>query len=84
VLTGSITANLTGTVGNVATVLNVCANNAFVAGTNPNSVETSSPATCTSQTAITPWYGPLTGTNITPIPVTSGQLIQTIVTITFS
>lgn len=84
VLSGSITANQTGTIGNVATLLNTCANIAFSSSATPSSVETGSPATCVTQTAQTPWYGPLTGTNITPIAVTSGQLVQAIVTITFS
>lgn len=84
VLSGSITANQTGTIGNVATVLNTCANIAFSSTANPSSIVTSSPATCVSATAQQPWYGPLTGTNITPIAVTSGQLVQAIVTITFS
>ncbi len=84
VLTGSITANQTGTIGEVFTLLNTCANNGFSSGTNPSGVETSSPATCVTQTNPTPWYGPFTETNITPIPVTSGQQIEAIVTITFS
>ena len=84
VLSGSTTSNQTGTIGTVFTLLNTCANIGFSAGVNPSSVETSSPSSCIPQTNPTPWYGPFTSTNITPIAVTSGQLIQVIVTITFS
>ncbi len=84
VLSGTITANETGTIGSVFTLLNTCANIAYSSTANPSSIETSSPATCVTQTAQQPWYGPFTDTNITPIAVTDGQLIQAIVTITFS
>jgi hypothetical protein len=84
VLTGSITANQTGTIGTVTTLLNTCANNAYSTTSNPNGIETTSPATCVTQTTPQTWYGPFTSTNITPIPVTDGQLVQAIVTITFS
>lgn len=84
VLSGSTTSNQTGTIGSVFTLLNTCANIGYSAGVNPSSVETSSPSSCIPQTNPLPWYGPFTSTNITPIAVTSGQLIQVIVTITFS
>lgn len=83
VLTGSITANQTGSIVQVYSLINLCANNADN-GSNPNGIETSSPAACVAQTNPATWYGPLTTTNITPIAVTDGQLIQAIVTITFS
>jgi hypothetical protein len=84
VLSGSITANQTGTIGTVLTLLNTCANIAYSSTANPSSIETSSPATCVTQTALQPWFGPFTSANITPIAVTSGQQIQAIVTLTFS
>jgi hypothetical protein len=84
VLNGSIIANQTGTIGTVTTLLNTCANIAFSNSANPSSVETTSPSTCVTQTNPTPWYGPFTSANITAIPVTSGQSVQAIVTITFS
>jgi hypothetical protein len=84
VLTGSITANQTGTVGSVYTLLNTCANIGYSATADPSSIETSSPTACVTQTNPSTWYGPFTDTNITPISVTSGQQIQAIVTITFS
>jgi hypothetical protein len=84
VLTGSITANQTGTIGTVYTLLNTCANIAFSTTTDPSSIETSSPSACVTQTNPSTWYGPFTDTNITPISVTDGQQIQAIVTITFS
>jgi len=84
VLSGSITANQTGTIGTVYTLLNTCANTAFSTTVSPSSIETSSPATCVTQTAPAPWYGPFTDTNIAPIAITNGQLVQVIVTITFS
>lgn len=84
VLNGTITSNQTGTIGSVYTLLNTCANIAFSGSANPSSIETSSPATCVTQTTPASWYGPFTDTNITPVAVTSGQLVQVIVTITFS
>jgi hypothetical protein len=84
VLNGTITSNQTGTVGTVFTLISECANIGYSSTTNPSSIETSSPATCVTQTTPQPWYGPFTDTNITPVAITSGQLIQVIVTITFS
>ncbi|MGD0829501.1 MAG: hypothetical protein ABR907_01065 [Terracidiphilus sp.] len=84
VLAGSITANQTGTIGSVYSLINTCANIAFSNTANPSSIETSSPASCVTQTSPTPWYGPLTDTNITPISVNNGQIIQVTVTLTFS
>jgi len=83
VLSGSITSNQTGTVGIVYSLLNLCANNAS-GGANPSTVETSSPSSCITQTSPATWYGPLSDANITPVSVTSGQIIQVTVTITFS
>ncbi len=83
VLAGSITANQAGTIGSVYSLISTCANIGFGA-TNPNSIETSSPATCVTQTAPEPWYGPLSQTSIAPISVANGQIIQVTVTITFS
>ena len=85
VLSGSITANQTGTIGTVFSLLSTCANIGYAAGTNPSGIETSSPASCVTQTSPTPWYGPLTDANLaSPVSVTSGQIIQVTVTITFS
>jgi hypothetical protein len=84
VLAGSITANQTGTIGSVFTVISTCANIGFSTVTNPSSIETSSPASCVTQTSPEPWYGPLSQANITPIAVNSGQIVQVTVTITFS
>jgi hypothetical protein len=83
VLTGSITANHTGVVGVVYSLISTCANNAFTTG-SPSTIETISPATCVTQTSPEPWYGTFTQANLTPVPVTSGQIIQVKVTITFS
>jgi hypothetical protein len=83
VLTGSITANQTGTVGTVYTLLNFCANGG-PGGGSPNGIATASPASCVTQTSPPPWYGPFTDANVPPVSVTDGQLIQVIVTITFS
>jgi hypothetical protein len=84
VLTGSITANQTGTIGTVYTILNTCANIGFSTTVDPSSIETSSPSACVTQTNPSTWYGPFTDTNITPISVTDGQQVQAIVTLTFS
>lgn len=85
VLAGSITANQTGTIGTVYSLMSTCANIAYSTTTNPSSVETSSPATCVTQTSPTPWYGPLTlATLASPVNVNSGQIVQVTVTITFS
>jgi hypothetical protein len=84
VLAGSITANQTGTIGTVYSLISTCANIGFSGTVNPSTVETSSPVSCVSQTSPEPWYGPLSQANITPIAVNSGQIIQVTVTITFS
>jgi hypothetical protein len=60
VLAGSITANQTGTIGSVYSVISTCANIAFSTSTNPSTIESSSPATCVTQTSPEPWFGPLT------------------------
>jgi hypothetical protein len=84
VLAGSITANQTGTIGTVYSIISTCANIGFSGTVNPSTIETSSPASCVTQTSPEPWYGPLSQANITPIAVNSGQIIQVTVTITFS
>jgi hypothetical protein len=84
VLAGSITANQTGTIGQVYSLLSTCANIGFSSTVNPSTIETSSPASCVTQTSPSPWYGPLSSASITPVSVTSGQIIQVTVTITFS
>ncbi len=84
VLSGSITANQTGTIGQVYSLISTCANIGF-GSTNPNSIETSSPLACVTQTSPEPWYGPLTQATLSsPVSVTSGQIIQVTVTFTFS
>jgi hypothetical protein len=85
VLTGSITANQTGTIGYVQTFLSACANIAYSTTVNPSSSETGSPAGCATQSAVQPWSGAFTGTDLaTPISVTDGQQIEATVTLTFS
>jgi hypothetical protein len=84
VLAGSITANQTGTIGTVYSLISTCANIAFSSTVNPSTIETSSPASCVTQTSSEPWYGPLSQATITPISVANGQIIQVTVTITFS
>jgi hypothetical protein len=84
VLAGSITANQAGTIGQVNTAYNSCANIAFTSiNAPPTTVETSSPASCVANTT-TNWEGPLSSATITSVPVASGQIIQVTVTITFS
>jgi hypothetical protein len=84
VLNGTITAPQTGSIGDVNTILSACSN--IAAGTTtPNSIATTSPASCVTQTTPQPWDSLFTHANLaSPIPVTSGQQIQVIVTITFS
>jgi hypothetical protein len=86
VLNGTITANQTGQIGQVQTILSACANIPSFQNVVPSSVETNSPASCPPQGITTnPFYPPFTNAFVTPaIPVTSGQQIQVIVTITFS
>jgi hypothetical protein len=84
VLAGSITANQTGTIGTVYSLISTCANNGYTGSSNPSGIETNSPAFCVTQTSPEPWYGPLSQANITPVAVTNGQIIQVTVTITFS
>jgi hypothetical protein len=83
VLSGSIAANQTGVIGAVSTAMALCSNVGLAAV--PSTIETSSPATCATQTTPEPYFGPLTGTTLTtPVPITSGQIIQVTVTISFS
>jgi hypothetical protein len=84
VLAGSITANQTGTIGSVYSLISTCANIGYSTTVNPTAMETSSPVSCVSQTSPEPWYGPLSQANITPVSVNSGQIVQVTVTITFS
>jgi hypothetical protein len=84
VLAGSITANQTGTIGTVYSLISTCANIGYSTTANPSTLETSSPASCVTQTSPEPWYGPLSLASITPVAVTAGQIIQVTVTITFS
>jgi hypothetical protein len=85
VLSGTITANQTGVIGTVETVQALCSNLGASTTVNPGTIETTSPATCVSQTTPQAWVGELTGTTLTtPIPVASGQIVQVTVAITFS
>jgi hypothetical protein len=85
VLEGSITANQTGTIGAVYSLINTCANIAYSNTLNPSTIETSSPASCVAQTSPATWYGPLTQATLSSsVSVTDGQIIQVTVTITFS
>lgn len=82
VLQGQITANQTGTIGTVYTLYNACANT--TAPASPTGSATGSPSACVSNVSGT-YYGPLSVANLTtPVSVTSGQIIQVTVTITFS
>jgi hypothetical protein len=83
VLSGAITANQTGTIGSVYSLISTCAN-IGVGSANPSTIETNSPSYCVTQTSPEPWSGPLTQATITPVAVTSGQIIQVTVTFTFS
>ena len=84
VLSGTIAVNNTGTIGSVYTLLNTCANVPFSATALPTSTSTITPGACVTSTT-NDWVGPLTGTNVpSPIAVTSGQLVQVTVTISFS
>lgn len=84
VLAGSITANQTGTIGSVYSLISTCANIGYSGTVNPSTMESSSPVSCVSQISPEPWFGPLSQANITPIAVANGQIIQVTVTITFS
>lgn len=84
VLAGSITANQTGSIGSVYSLISTCANIAYSGNVNPTTIETSAPSTCGTQTSPEPWFGPLSQANISPIAVANGQIIQVTVTITFS
>ena len=83
VLTGSITANAAGTVNSVYTIFGSCANIPF-GGNGPTTFSTTSPANCATGVG-TPnyWVGPLTQANIPGVSVSSGQIIQVTVTLTF-
>jgi len=85
VLSGTITANAAGTINTVYTIYSTCANIAF-GGNGPSTASTVSPATCAAEGAsyANPWPGPLTGATITGVPIASGQVVQVIVTLTFS
>jgi hypothetical protein len=83
VLSGSITAAATGSISNVTTVIGPCAATGYSSGdpTQPSGV---APSACGSTTTSNATAGPFTATSITPIAITSGQLIQVTVTISFS
>jgi hypothetical protein len=85
VLSGSFTANSAGTINTVYTIYGACANIAF-GGNGPTTASTISPATCATEGSnfTNDWVGPLTDATITGVPVANGQLVQVIVTITFS
>jgi hypothetical protein len=83
VLSGTITANQAGIIGNVTAAMALCSNLGTTG--DPSALETSSPATCLSGAPQAPWYGSLTGTTLTaPVPIAAGQIIQVTVTISFS
>jgi hypothetical protein len=85
VLSGSFTANSAGTISSVYTIFGACANIAF-GGNGPTTASTISPATCATEGAgyTNDWVGPLTDATISNVAVANGQLVQVIVTITFS
>jgi hypothetical protein len=98
VLSGSITANNTGVITQVYTEMNTCANSYSSANgiTSPASTATASPAACvtsvstgTTTTQSQFFFSGTTivtsGTNIpAPVSITNGQIIQVIVTLSFS
>jgi len=80
VLSGSITANQTGTIGFVSTYAGSCPSTPIQTG-----LATTTPAACPAASATNNGFNALTGTALaTPINVTSGQFVQVTVTITFS
>jgi len=85
VLSGSFTANSAGTISSVYTIFGACANIAF-GGNGPTTASTISPATCATEGVgyTNDWVGPLTDATISNVAVANGQLVQVIVTITFS
>jgi hypothetical protein len=83
-LAGSITANNTGTITGVATIMSACGATSYPAGSNPTAPSTTIPTACQAATGSNVASGPLTSTNITAVPVTSGQLIEVQVVISFS
>lgn len=85
VLSGSFTANSAGNISSVYTIYGACANIAF-GGNGPTTASTISPATCATEGAgyTNDWVGPLTDATISNVAVANGQLVQVIVTITFS
>jgi hypothetical protein len=89
VLTGNITANSAGTINSVYTIFATCANIAYNSGTTttPSTASTTTNANCVSgggSPVPNYWVGPLTAASITGVPVSSGQIIQVTVTLTFS
>ena len=88
VLSGSVTATQAGAVGSVYTLYGGCASTSPVGTTPPlpSIVTATSPSACDTRTGIgSGWDGPLTSTTLSPsIPFTSGQLVQVVVTISFS
>ena len=79
VLAGQYTALQTGTVGQVGTNIGRC-------GSAAGPASTTTPSACPSIPSGSPLVSDylFTGTYITPIPVSSGQIVQVSVTITFS
>jgi len=87
-LTGQITATQAGNIDTVATIFYNCS----TSGANTSMVP---PSSCASQTTLpantilsvdpaTTGIGPLTQTSITSVPITSGQIVQVSVTLSFS
>ena len=76
VLAGNLTATQAGTISTVGTLIGIC-------GTPTTTLTSVSAASCAAGN--NPYgYGALTQTGITPLSVTSGQLVQVTVTISFS
>jgi hypothetical protein len=82
-LAGSITANQAGMIGTVSTLFGACQNSTPT--TPSTTVTTLTPATCVTNTGSgTSFSSVLSQANIAPISLTSGQLVQVTVTISFT
>jgi len=83
VLSGQITSNETGSVGVVYTLLSGCGNPG--GNPSPSALETTAPSACVANNVATAYSTVFTQTTLSsPVAVTSGQIIQVTVTITFS
>jgi hypothetical protein len=84
-IAGSMTSPGAGTIGTVGTGFNVCnlPASADSVGVVPTSIATTTPAACATATKGI-WSGTATSTNIAPVSVAAGQIIQISVVLSFS